>query len=494
MKIRFLLPVLVFWTGPAFAETSLTIYNDNFAIVRETMTLNLKAGANEIRRGGIADYSEPSSVILRDLTGKNAFSVLQQSFHGAALTQDGMLNALTGQTIDFRHREDGKTEIVQGKIIRGGRGKIGGGDNRFIAPIIEVDGKRQFELPGTPLFLTKANGVEIEPEFTWKISAPKAGEVPAEIAYATYAINWFADYNVIAEEDQDTLQITGWITLENKTGIDFENARAKFVAGNVGKLSPRIGATIPYTEVYGETERVIVTGSNIPGPPAKEVEAYYAYNSPSPISIRNGANMQLEFLRAEKIPSQRVYLYAGANDQSRPYYGGGANLDPDKGVDSFSTISLAREFKNSAANHLGQPLPQGRMRFYRRAADQQLEFVGEMDIPATPKDERVQAILGNAFDLIAERVRSEFRVDPDEHSARESFQIKLRNHKSEPVEIRVREQLFRWSNWEITAKSDPFVQKDATTIEFNVPVKAGEEKIVSYTVLYTKLPRGEAGR
>jgi hypothetical protein len=72
--------------GPAAAETSLTVYNDNFAIVRETMTLNLQSGLNEVRRGQIADYAEPSSLILRDLTGKSAFSVLQQSFRGAALT------------------------------------------------------------------------------------------------------------------------------------------------------------------------------------------------------------------------------------------------------------------------------------------------------------------------------------------------------------------------------------------------------------------------
>lgn len=90
--------------------------------------------------------------------------------------------------------------------------------------------------------------------------------------------------------------------------------------------------------------------------------------------------------------------------------------------------------------------------------------------------------------------RSEFRIDPENHSARESFQIKLRSHRNEPVEIRVREHLFRWSNWEITAKSDPFVQKDANTIEFNVPVKAGAEHVVSYTVLYTKLPRAQAGQ
>ena len=489
MRSRLVLPAvcLALVGGPAFAETSLTIYNDNFAIVRETMRLDLKKGLNEIRRGRIADYAEPSSVILRDLSGEDTFSIVRQSFRGGMLTQDAMLNAFVGQTIDFQHRENGRTEIVRGKIIRGGRSKVAGQEDRSIAPIIEVDGRREFELPGTPLFPVAAQESEIAPEFIWTISAAKAAAVPAEMAYSTFAINWFADYNVVAMEDKDTLQLTGWITLDNKTGLDFENARVKFVAGNVGKLSPRIGATIPFLS-GGETERIITTGSDIPGPPAKELEAYYSYTPSDPISIRNNENMQLEFLRAENIPSQRVYLYSGANDQSRTY-GTAANLDPDKGVDSFSTVTLVREFRNTSANHLGVPLPPGRMRFYRRAADKQLEFIGEMDIPATPKDERVQALLGDAFDLVVERVRSEFRVDSQQHSARESFQIKLRNHKKETVDIRVRESLFRWSNWEITAKSDPFVQKDAKTIEFTVPVKAGEERIVSYTVVYSKLPR-----
>lgn len=142
MKIRLVHPLLflAFALGPVSAETSLTVYNDNFAIVRETLSLDLTAGVNEMSRS-VADYAEPSSVILRDLSGKNAFSVLQQSFRGAALTQDGMLSAFTGQTIDFRQREDGKSEIVRGKIIRAGRASVGARDERFIAPIIEVEGK-----------------------------------------------------------------------------------------------------------------------------------------------------------------------------------------------------------------------------------------------------------------------------------------------------------------------------------------------------------------
>ena len=100
----------------------------------------------------------------------------------------------------------------------------------------------------------------------------------------------------------------------------------------------------------------------------------------------------------------------------------------------------------------------------------------------------VQAFTGFAFDLVGERTRTNFEVDPEKHTATESFEIKLRNHKKQPVEIRVLEGVGRWHNWEISAKSDPFTKKDAHTIEFNIPVKPGEEHKLSFTVLYTKLP------
>ena len=128
------------------------------------------------------------------------------------------------------------------------------------------------------------------------------------------------------------------------------------------------------------------------------------------------------------------------------------------------------------------------MRFFRRAADQELEFIGEYDAPATAANEMVQAATGFAFDLVAERKRTDFNVDPAKHAATESFEIKLRNHKKEPVEIRVQETVGRWNTWEISAKSDPFTKKDAHLIEFNIQVKPGEERKLSFTVLYTKLP------
>jgi hypothetical protein len=134
---------------------------------------------------------------------------------------------------------------------------------------------------------------------------------------------------------------------------------------------------------------------------------------------------------------------------------------------------------------LGIPLPKGRLRFYRRDADGQLEFTGENTIDHTPRDEMIRVSTGDAFDLVGERKRTNHKLDNSRRELDESFAIKLRNHKKEAVEIRVVEHLYRWPTWEITEKSNNFLKTDAQTIEFRVEVKPDAEETITYTAHYS---------
>jgi hypothetical protein len=491
MKNAILLTALAIFSllRSASGETSLTIYNNNFAIIRDTLKLDLKAGVNDVRYPDVALFAEPSSVILRDPTGKIEFQIQEQAFRGSAVTQETMLAWFEGQTIDFLRYDEGKSHVIPGKIIRSGRAKVSRESDSSekrepqLQPIIEVDGKTQFELPGTPRFPPLATDKTIKPEFVWKIAVSKPVQFDAEIAYTAFAIHWFADYNVITAEDSDLVQLLGWMTINNETGKSFDNTRVKFVAGMISKMDPRAKPEAP---VEATTERVIVTGSYIPID-AKALDEYYVYTHPARISLKDREQKQVQFLHAERVQSKKIFIYAGATSETRSS-GNSANLNADDGVESSNRVSVAREFRNSAANHLGVPLPAGRMRFFRRATDKELEFIGEYDAPETAANEMVQASTGYAFDLVGERKRTDFIVDSEKHTATESFEIKLRNHKKEPVEIRVSERVGRWHTWEISAKSDPFIKKDAHIIEFNIPVKPGEERKLSFTVLYKNLP------
>ena len=144
-----------------------------------------------------------------------------------------------------------------------------------------------------------------------------------------------------------------------------------------------------------------------------------------------------------------------------------------------------REFENTEENHLGMPLPAGRVRFYRQDDDGQLEFVGENEIDHTPKDETLGVYTGNAFDLVGERRRTDFVVDNNAAWLDEAFEIKVRNHKDEPVEVRIVEHLYRWYGWEIKEKSHDFEKTESQTVEFRVTVAADGEETVAYRVHYT---------
>ena len=154
------------------------------------------------------------------------------------------------------------------------------------------------------------------------------------------------------------------------------------------------------------------------------------------------------------------------------------------GSQSQTKVAVMREFKNTKANGLGIPLPKGRVRFYRSNA-QQLEFTGENQIDHTPADELVKIYTGDAFDLVGERKRTNFKVDTSNKWADESFEITLRNRKKEPVNIRVVEHLYRWNNWEVREKSDDFLKISSDEIQFRLDVKPGEERRVTYTVHYS---------
>ncbi len=474
------------------AEPSLTIYNANFAVVRDNIQMNLaRPGVNEIRYPGVAMHLEPDSVVLRDPTGKRSFQILEQNFRNDPVTQELLLSLYEGKTIEFEttHTTTNglqKKEIVEGRIVRSGyiphyipfesEGAQPSGQ-----PIIEVDGRLRFTLPGEPLFPALADDTILKPTLSWLIQGDKQGRLDAELGYITSGMKWEADYNLVAPESGDTLDVVGWITIENKCGKSFERAKIKLMAGDVHKIST--------TPVYSRRMKTMALAAEMDSTAPvteKAFDEYHLYTLERATTLRDNEMKQVEFVRATGIKSKPIYVYDGA--QVAQY--GGWNYEmirnnQEYGTESNRKVVVMREFKNSETNHLGMPLPKGKLRFYRRDTDGQLHFTGENVIDHTPKDELIRVTLGNAFDLVGERKRTNYKVDQRNHWIDESFEIKVRNHKKTPVEIRVFERLYRGENWEIKEKSDDFTKKDSHTIEFPVEVKPDEEKVVTYSVHYT---------
>jgi hypothetical protein len=480
--MKILTPIL-FLAGalaPAWinAQPALTIYNQNFAVVRDTVPLELKSGVNEVRYPDATAQVEPDSVILRDPTGKHTLQILEQNYRNDPVTQELLLSLFEGKTIDFeRMRLKDNTqmpEIVRGKIIRSGF--VPGGNSE--QPIIEVNGKLQFSLPGQPLFPDLGDDTVLKPTLNWLLQSDKSGKFDAEVGYITEGFSWEADYNLVSPEKGDLVDLIGWVTLNNNSGKTFRDAKIKLMAGDVNRVQPQA--------VGIERARKMMVMENMAGAaPAvteKAFDEFHLYSIARPTTLRDRETKQVEFVHAEHVIAPTIYVYDSA--PSYRFYGG-LNYDQGYGTVGNKKVIVMREFVNAETNHLGIALPAGKLRFYRRDADSQLEFVGENQIDHTPRNETIRVTTGNAFDLVGERKQTSFHVDTGDKWMDESFEIKLRNRKKEPVEIRVVEHLYRWNNWAITQKSDEFTKKDSQTIEFRVPVKPDEEKTVTYTVHYS---------
>ncbi|RFC44928.1 MAG: hypothetical protein DVB28_000811 [Verrucomicrobia bacterium] len=453
----------------ASAQPGLTIYNGRFAVVRDIVPLELKAGENNVRYSGATASLDPSTVILRDPSGKIPLSILEQNYQNDPVNQITLLDRFEGLPVSFLVHDPQKGDrILEGKVIRSGY--VPGGQP--VEPMIEVDGKIQFELPGRPLFPSlKDEGLRLKPLLNWKIQSPEAASLQAELAYLTQGLEWTASYNLVLHETGSAADINGWITIKNNSGKQFENARIKLMAGDVHRAEPAPRAQVMKAAVLYEQRGMDAVSE-------KTFDDFHLYTLPRPTTLRDQETKQLEFTRAAAIPIRRIYTYDATPELQ---FFGQTITESDWGTTAAQRkVTSSLEFTNAEA----APLPAGSMRVYRKDGEQ-LEFVGEDLVDHTPRNEKLKIKLGNAFDLVGEHKRTNFQTDTPRRTMDESFEIRLRNQGQGPVEITVVEHLARSATWTIPVKSHNFKQLNSNSLEFTIPVPAGAETIVTYTAHYT---------
>jgi hypothetical protein len=446
------------------ADPALTIYNGGYAVVRETLPIDLKSGVNQVSFAGATAQVEADSVILRDIAGKAEFQILEQSYRNDPVSQAMLLSLFEGKTLEFNRREANKPDrIIVGKVVRSGF--VPGGN--FVEPIIEVDGKLQFSLPGEPVFPSLGTDNVLKPTLNWKLNSASSGKIDAEVAYLSRGFTWEASYNLVAEEKGDSLDVVGWITMNNHSGMIFNDAKVKLMAGDVNRVVEAYGRTMggvmPMAAAAKMADSVVTE---------KSFDEFHLYTLGNPVTLRDKETKQVEFVRATGVKAERIYVFEGTQQYER------------RGASTLGKVQVYREFKNSEANKLGMALPKGKVRFYTQDGDRQLEFVGENRIDHTPKDEVIRVLTGNSFDLVGEHRVKSSKEDGANRTATQTVEIKVRNRKKEPVEIRVIEHANLGGNWTLTAQSQPHEKKDATTFEFRVPLQPDEEKVITYTIRY----------
>lgn len=457
---------------------SLTIYNHDFAVARTTIDLDLKPGTTEVTTTEVTSQVEPDSVILRDPGSKHAFSIAEQNYDAGKVSQEWLLQKYEGKTLDFQtdaYGENGqlKRTVVQGKVLRAN------------PPLIEMDGRMSFQMPGVPQFPASTDGLLLKPTLRWQIHSEKAARFPAEFSYITRGFNWSATYNLVAAEGvggtaaSEPMDLIGWVTLTNGSGVDFPAARIQLLAGDVAKIQPNV---VGFARAGNGALRAAAEAQ--PQVTQQNLDDFHLYDLNRTTALRNGEQKQVQFLEASRIPVKRSYEYDCAPEYRYNAFGGPL-LEPGYGLSDGTRVTITNEFLNSEANHLGVPLPAGRMRLYRRDKAGAMQFVGEAEILHTPRNEKVSFVSGAAFDIVGKRTQTDFHLDRAGHSADETFSIEIKNRKDQPVDVRIVEHLYRATNWEIQNHSAEFTKTDSHDIAFTVPVKADSTTTVDYTVHYT---------
>jgi hypothetical protein len=440
---------------PAASPTRLTIYNEDFAVARTTVPLTLKAGVNEVTTTNVTRQLEPDSVVLRDPESRNPIQVLEQDYDAAVVSQAWLLEKYEGKTIDFQlpaPATGGVGQIVQGRVIRAGA-----------EPLIELNGKMQFQLPGVPLFPASTDGLVLKPTLRWRIDVRKAENFPAELDYITHGMKWQATYNVLIPATEDTTgaekaDVMGWVTIVNQSGTEFPEATIQLMAGDVAK--------IPQGRVYDQAvakARSFAMMAPMPAPQVtqKAFDEFHLYDLHRTVALKNGETKQVQFLEATGVTVDRRFELDGASETEPTH------------------VAVVEKVKNSEANHLGMPVPAGRLRVYRRDTDGQVQFVGESMIEHTPAEREISIVTGKAFDVTGTRRQTDTKTAGK--SSDSSYEVKLSNQKAQAVTVHVIEHM-PGGNWKITAKSTDYVKKDSETVDFAVLVPAKGEATLTYSV------------
>ncbi|MDQ3441859.1 MAG: DUF4139 domain-containing protein, partial [Planctomycetota bacterium] len=326
-------------------------------------------------------------------------------------------------------------------------------------------------------------GLITKPTLVWNVGTDQPGRHDAQVTYQTDGMTWRADYNVLVSKDDAKAEIGAWVSILNESGASYPNARLKLVAGDVQRVKPEQHQPMGQSMFGGGwQDKAADTGFK-----EKSFFEYHLYTLGRPTSLANNSTKQIElFPTRTNIPVMKTFVYYGLAPHWRWFISEEPSQDRNLGTQSNKKVDVYLKIRNDEKNGLGIPLPAGRLRVYKQdEADATNEFIGEDVIQHTPKEENVLVKLGSAFDIVGERKQTNFTVDADGHVITETFEIVLHNHKKEPVTIIVKENLFRWVNWEITESSDKWEKQDYRTIQIPVQVPADGEKKVTYTVRYT---------
>lgn len=474
------LPVCAKTLGPA-ASIELTIYNDNFALVRETREADLEKGVTDIELDTVPALIEPTSVFIKSVNVPGSIQILEQNYEYDLLNFSRLLSKYVGQSVEYVDgRKSGKPEMLSARLLSVDS-SISPSVGKVPAVLLESEGQiivrpgNQLVLPSLP------EGLILKPTLNWMLQVDDSGKQQLELSYLTNGIRWESDYVLVLNSSAEKADMTAWVTLNNQSGAAYKNAKVKLIAGDVNRVQQGYG----YDRMEAAPMALQTRGGGQQFE-EKSFSDYHLYTMQRKTSIKDNETKQVEMARASGFAVSKHYVFDGGMKKSQISYWSRPNMRERPNIgESEAKVAIQLTFENKDKNKLGMPLPKGRVRIYQSDETGGQEFVGEDRIDHTPKNEKVELTMGNAFDIVGERKQTSFRVVQKGKVAEESFEIEIRNQKAETATVDVIERMFRGRQWEILKSSHEYEKVDAYTVQFKLPVESEKSRKIEYRVRYT---------
>jgi hypothetical protein len=433
-------------------SVSVTVYNSNLGLVKDVRALSLPKGVLSLTFEGVASHIDPTSVHIRSLTHPQELSVLEQNFEYDLISPQKLMEKYLGAEVDLITKDDKGETVKQARLI--------GIENGYV---YEIDGKIAVNPPGRVVLPRLPEGLISRPSLIWMLDNGKR-EHTVEASYLTSGMQWRANYVAVLSENDRELDLSGWVTIDNTSGATFADASLKLIAGDVN----RVQEPPQFAKAYAMGNELHMRG----GAPMVEKSffEYHMYTLQRKTTLKNNQTKQVRLMDASGAAVEKRFVYAS---QQYYYYSLSRDIDKDTKVGVYLSL------ENSKDNNMGMPLPKGIVRVFKKDEDGALEFLGEDEIDHTPEDEIIRIKMGNAFDIVAERIQTDFKQYRNTYES--AYKITIRNHKEENIVVSVVERL--GGDWKIQENSHPFTKESSTRVTFDIPVEKKGETVLTYRAI-----------
>jgi hypothetical protein len=435
-------------------DVAVTIYNSNIGLVKDTRLIELKPGVHELKFMDVAAKIDPTTVHIKSLINGSSLNVLEQNYEYDLLNPQKLLEKYVGQKVQLAtiNPETKKEEIVEATLLSTQGGNI-----------FQTGDKISIGHPGRILLSRIPENLIPQPTLVWMVENKLSKPQKVEASYLTSGINWKADYVAILNKLDTMTDLTGWVTINNRSGATYQNALLKLVAGDIHRVQGEMRMDYAKPVAAAKEAR----------PQFKEESffEYHLYTLDRRTTIKDNQTKQMTLLDANQVPIKKLFIFSG---HPQYYYYQDQSSNKQK-------IGVFLELENSKKNNLGIPLPKGTIRVYKEDKDGSLQFVGEDSIDHTPKDEKFKIKIGEAFDVVGERVQTDYKR-LGRNLFEVAFEVSLRNHKNEDIKVFVEEPIP--GDWEMLSKTHPYEKVNAHLIRFEVPVAKEKEEKVKYRIRF----------